>query len=44
MDQMPAELIKAGCRTIRRKTHKLNIFIWSTWSYHEIGMQDEVTV
>ena len=29
IDQMPAEFIKAGTRTIRCAIHKLIIFIWS---------------
>jgi len=33
IDQIPAELIKAGGRTIRSKIHKLNI---STWNKEEL--------
>jgi len=29
IDQIPAELIKAGCRTIRGEIHKLIISIWN---------------
>ena len=29
IDQIPAELIKAGCRTIRYKIHNLIISIWN---------------
>ena len=29
IDQVPAELIKAGCKTIRRYVHKLIISIWN---------------
>jgi hypothetical protein len=29
IDQIPAELVKAGCRTIRCVIHKLTIFIWN---------------
>ena len=29
IDQIPAEMIKAGCRTIRYEIHKLIISIWN---------------
>jgi len=29
IDQIPAELIKAGSKTIRSEIHKLFIFIWN---------------
>jgi hypothetical protein len=30
IDQIPAELINTGVRTIRYEIHKLNIYIWNT--------------
>jgi hypothetical protein len=35
IDQIPAELIKAGCRTIRYEIHKLIISIWNNEELHE---------
>jgi len=35
IDQIPAELIKAGCRTIRCAIHKLIISIWNKEELHE---------
>jgi hypothetical protein len=29
IDQIPAELFKAGCKTVRCEIHKLIIFIWN---------------
>jgi len=34
IDQIPAELIKAGCRTICYEIHKLIISIWNKEEFH----------
>ena len=35
IDQIPAELIKSGARTIRSETHKLIISIWNKEELNE---------